>query len=473
MNRILFTQNVFYQKKIRHLFLIAVFLVLILTIPFSGCRSKTEVIKRPLGDNLLYDLADVIMQDKHLDDTLKYYRKLYKTEFVIVTTNDLESGDIDRYTQELFSRWRIGGNFDGRGILLLLDTVNGSARFEISYELEHIFTDIFCGYIIRNQIRPFWEMDAVYVGMLDATFMVSNRSKLMELDKTQVVDEVKQSDEYLSGGGGITTPVKFGAGYEKKSILNAKEREKFAAGNTPIETLEKFQYAMEHGVNDNTLDIYTPKTQVFFNYEPTRAEEYIGYAEKIMNGTPYSVKTQDNHAVVWLREDLPGRFPLFFEKTNQGWQLDWVAFLSSYGHDLSGEWVLHRIPHNYANMVPGIHRITSWCTILPVTVDETVDIRKLVSIAEKELEENHNDPQYYKKLADLYLYCNCWPIALELYSRATKVSNGSPEYLCALADTQYYLYFMKTAEKNYKKLLKKPKWRKHAKKQLREIKRFL
>ena len=99
---------------------------------------------------------------------LENYRDQFDVDMVIATVDTLGRLDINQYAQKLFYNWGIGKKHGGKGILLLVDKETGQSRFEVSYELEHILTDVMCGRIIHNQVRPFWEMDMIYVGMLDA-----------------------------------------------------------------------------------------------------------------------------------------------------------------------------------------------------------------------------------------------------------------------------------------------------------------
>ena len=367
----------------------------------------------------------------------------------------------------------MGSQYEGRGLLLLVEAERGEGRIEVSYDLEHVFTDFLCGRIIRNQVRPFWEMDMIYVGMLDAIFQISERSRLLDLAHDHASTRARANDRFLSGGGGVTRPIDFGAGREVKNLVEPDLRRRFGPGANPEDVLAKFADAMACGVNDNTLEMYTPATQVFFAMEPTRTREYRAYAEIIGGGKPYTVNSDETHAVILMRPDLARRIPIFCRKTCHGWQIDWVTLFHSHGKSLEGEWVMHRVPVGYEHLIGGVDKVKRWATRLPMTVDPTIDFRHQVKRAETLLAEAPDTPDRYVHLAHLYLSCWRWPDALRLYARAVALAPGDPDYLAHLAEAKYYLYFLESAQKQYHKLRTFPEWQRLSEKRLAQIQRFL
>jgi hypothetical protein len=447
-------------------------LLTVISLCVTGCPTQ-ESSQRPSESGLLFDTAGIVQEVDELRRVLEHYRDQFGVEMVIATVDAISGMEIGQYAQKLFSEWRIGEKYGGKGILLLVDSDTGEGRLEISYELEHIITDLMCGRIIRNQVRPFWEMDMIYVGMLDAVFLISERSRMLSFDRSTAAEKAQLEDAFLSGGGGVTLPVQFGLGYEAKACLSGADRVQFGPGRTPLETVEKFRLAMSSGINDNSLEMYTPQTQVFFIMEPTLTREYRTYAEIIAKCGPFDINGDGTRAVVQMQENCKDRFPVFCLKDQDGWQLDWVTFFHSHGRELTGGWTMHRIPTGYEHLIPGTEKVAQWCSRLPVRVDQTTDFRHQVRDAEQQLKQNPSSPDHHLHLADLYLSCWRWPDALRLYSRAVALSPDNPRYLAALAEAKYYLYFMKSARKNYEKLVVYPQWRSRSAKRLKEIRRWL
>jgi len=438
---------------------------------FNGCSDETNL--RPTADGLLFDAAGIVEEAEKLESVLAAYRDRYGIELVITTGTGPAFDDINTHAHNLFSAWRVGSKFGGRGLLLIVDAERGAGRLEVSYALEHVFTDFLCGRIIRHQVRPFWEMDMVYVGMLDAAFQISERSKLLALEKDLAAAQARADDHYLSGGGGVTCPVDFGAGREPKMRIKAPQRDLYGPGTTPQEVLARFANAMAQGVNDNTLEMYTPATQVFFAMEPTLTREYRTYAETIIAGAPYSVRSDGQRAVIRMRPDATRQMPIFCVKSSAGWQIDWVTLFHSHGKSLEGEWILHRVPVDYEHLINGVNEVKPWATRLPVAIDPSIDFRVQVNQAENSLRAAPNEPDRYIRLAHLYLSCWRWPDALKLYAEAAALAPREPRYLAHLAEAKYYLYFLESAQKNYRQLQAYAEWRALSAKRLHQIQRFL
>lgn len=451
------------------------FLAFFPVVLFVFCATGCPIGKnshRPLKDGLLFDTAGIVQQAGELLTVLEHYRNQFDTEMVIATLDGIPGSEINQYAQKLFYDWDVGRRYGGKGILLLVDSKTGQSRLEVSYQLEHVLTDVMCGRIIRNQVRPFWEMDMIYVGMLDAVFLISERSRLLALERSEAMEQAQLEDEHLSGGGGVTLPVRFGLGSENKVRLSYDDRIQFGPGQTPLETIEKFRLALSRGINDNTLGLYTPHTQVFFAMEPVLTEEYRAYADIISECGPFNINTDGMRAVVRMDEACEDRFPIFCLKNHARWQLDWVTFFQSHGRELRGGWKIQRTPIGYEHLMPEAEKPPLWWSRLPVYVDPTKDFRVQIYEAEQQLKENPDSPENNLQMADLYLSCWRWPDALRLYSIAFALSPDNPMYLLALAEAKYYLYFMKSARRNYEKLSTFPHWRRISDKRLHEIQRW-
>ena len=454
------------QKYFHHF--VSVFL---LVGPFLGCSDDANL--RPTPDGLLFDIAGIVEEGEKLESILADYRDRFDVELIITTGSGPEFDNINAYAQTLFSAWRVGSKFGGRGLLLVVDAERGEGRLEVSYDLEYVFTDFLCGRIIRNQVRPFWEMDMIYVGMLDAIFQISERSKLLALEQNVASTRAQETDRYLSGGGGVTTPIDFGVGRESKHRLKPEQRQVYGPGATPQDVLSKFADAMAQGLNDNTLEMYTPATQVFFTMEPTLTREYRTYAAIIADGEPYTVNSDGHAAVILMRPDLTRRIPIFCRKSPNGWQIDWVTLFHSHGKSLEGEWIMHRVPVGYTHLIEGVDKVQHWAARLPVTIDPSIDFRIQVNEAETLLEKEPLSPDRYLYLADLYLSCWRWPDALRLYAQAAALAPDAPKYLAELAEAKYYLYFFESAQKNYRQLQRYPEWQALSARRLQQIDRFL
>ncbi len=100
-------------------------------------------------------------EDVALENLCREIEEETTVEIFIVTTEDLEGYDLDRYAYLLFNDWGIGKEDVDNGLLMVLyyDYINGSwdFRVEIGLGLEGAIIDSEAGRISRDEIIPNFE----------------------------------------------------------------------------------------------------------------------------------------------------------------------------------------------------------------------------------------------------------------------------------------------------------------------------
>ena len=130
-----------------------------IAIGFKNASPRDYITQRPVGNNVYnYDKAVILGDIKESTERyLEIFKKDYAIETVIVTLPALpQTHTIESLAAELFSNWQIGKSTGGRGILLLMADKEKLVKIEVSYELEDVFTDIFCGHIEDKQLRAYF-----------------------------------------------------------------------------------------------------------------------------------------------------------------------------------------------------------------------------------------------------------------------------------------------------------------------------
>ena len=125
--------------------------------------------KRPAGQNVyLYDYAAILEDTRESTGRyLESFKSDYAIEAVIVTVPSLPPGTRSYgLGVELFNNWQIGQNTGGRGLLLILSDKEKLIKIEVSYELEDVFSDIFCGYIEDKQLKSYFLSNQVDIGLV-------------------------------------------------------------------------------------------------------------------------------------------------------------------------------------------------------------------------------------------------------------------------------------------------------------------
>ncbi|RKY41968.1 MAG: hypothetical protein DRP80_07285, partial [Candidatus Omnitrophota bacterium] len=155
-------------KKIaeRIIFLFLIFLV--------GCGifnkerfDLEKIIKsRPSKKGYVFDYAHLLKYTKeNMEEHLKYFKEKYGIEMLIVTIPSLKGKSISEVASRMFTSWNIGRDNQGKGILLLLSDKEKLIKVEVGYGAEGVFTDLFCGYIERKQLKPYFKNNQVDEGL--------------------------------------------------------------------------------------------------------------------------------------------------------------------------------------------------------------------------------------------------------------------------------------------------------------------
>jgi tetratricopeptide (TPR) repeat protein len=275
----------------------------------------------PLDSRYVYDNAKMLrISTENEELILTRFKEKFGIDVFIVTIPSLQGETIERYASKLFTDWNIGRNNSAKGILLLISKAEKLVKIEVGYGAQDVFTDLFCGYIERKQLRPYVEndqLDAGLTAMLEE-FLSRALGKL-----TDATIQEKMTGE-LSGGAGITKPL--ANPISKTPDLQPIKNERV------FDTPEKVWDGYVKDLKDCTLslDLYTPLSQMVWEYSRKMTPElcqtiYAGHSK------PVQIFNNRNAAVAWVPTagHLGARFLALTEK---GWKLDmwgtrkWIHF---------------------------------------------------------------------------------------------------------------------------------------------------
>ncbi len=116
---------------------------------------------------LLYDFEYPDLED-WLEADLYWIEENTTVEIFVVTTDDLEGYDLERYANVLFNQWGIGKADVDNGLLILVyydyDLFEYSVRIEVGQGLEGAITDSEASHIVQENMVPWFELDFWYEG---------------------------------------------------------------------------------------------------------------------------------------------------------------------------------------------------------------------------------------------------------------------------------------------------------------------
>ncbi len=386
---------------------------------------------RPSGpNNSIFDYAHILDDVKSsTENYLALIKRDYAIEALIVSLPSLPPSDtIESLGAEIFSNWQIGSATGGRGLLLLLSNKEKLIKIEVSYALEDVFTDIFCGYIEDKQLKAYFLSDQVDIGLVAVMEEIEQRSQIKH-QAAYTVAQIDQLDaELLSGGAGA-----------KRQLSDYREEEVpavgrlYPAGRTPDEAWQILIRSWENKVRDPDLGVYTAVTRLayrdFKNLPDSRYEEDVStYKNK-----PYEVIQNDTYAVIFFGKKKGwDNAPFLFCRTAAGWQFDIVHQRKYVRMGRSPHWGIERADHPYVDLLA---KCAYWMNQdIPREGDDIYRIEEDRYLAdeiaglEKAYDSNPEDFATVMRLGKLYTITSLSPKKrLSLLNKAKALNPDSPE----------------------------------------------
>jgi len=299
----------------------------------------------------LYDYARILEDiNESTSRFLDSIQRDYAIEMVIVTVPNLPPDHtIQSLAAALFSNWEIGQISGGRGILLMLADKEKLIKIEVSYELEHVFTDIFCGYIEDKQLKSYFLSNQLNIGLVAVLEEIEQRAQVRQQADFTVAEIDRLDRELLSGGAGATRQL---TEFEPEKI--STEGTDYPAGRTPDEAWRTLIRSWEDKVRDPNLGVYTQITRLayrdFRNLPDSRYEENVlTYKNK-----PYKVIQDDPYAVIYFGKDQGwANAPFLFCRTESGWQFNIVHQRKYVRMGKAPRWGIERSDYPYAELLSG------------------------------------------------------------------------------------------------------------------------
>jgi len=298
--------------------------------------SITE--KRPDGGRYCFDFAGVVPQDvvEEIDSYGRDLRQEFDIDFVVIVTPSLEGKDTSTFAADIFSRWEIGKSTQGKkGILILIAQREQKVKIEVGYDLEYIYTDLYVAQVEREMLGEFLEQADWKRGFLATIENFMERTYRMQKKGVDVKNVSGKGElEYYSGGAGAKGTFDFGAALKRPLPRTSKElRKYFGAQSTPGLAFQRYMEFCARNMKDYTVDLFNPRTKVFFSYWPTSTGQRRSEAQE-WDGLSYEVRQKGKWAAVFHPGDNymeMATHPVYLvEKTKKGWQMDLDAMARSF-----------------------------------------------------------------------------------------------------------------------------------------------
>lgn len=160
------------MRKKRRLFLF----IILITILLSNISLAEVDIPESSSSFYVYDDADIL--DGEIENYIvKTNEILYKktgAQVVVVSTNELNGMDINRYANLLFENWNIGSKEYDNGVLILIVPNERELWIEVGYGLEGALPDGKIGRIRDEDIFPYFKEGEYSKGVLNGFNSILN-----------------------------------------------------------------------------------------------------------------------------------------------------------------------------------------------------------------------------------------------------------------------------------------------------------
>lgn len=304
---------------------------------------------RPSGEAFLYDYANILEDvDEYSNNYLKGIKDRYEIEAVIVSIPSLDNTrTVEEAAVEILNNWKIGKNYNGRGIVLFLAEKEKEIKLEVSYELEDVFTDIFCGFVEDKQLRPYFLSGQLGIGLLAVMEEIENRAQIKHQDDYTGEIISGLDDTLLSGGAGAKREL---LQFEKKTVKSSGAL--FPAGKTPAQAWETLKNSWRKKARDPNLGVYTEITRLAYRDYQNLSDSRYNEDVKTYSRKSFEVIQNENYAVIFFGNKKGWEnSPFLFCKTADGWQFDIVHQRKYIRMGPNPKWGIERANYPYVDLL--------------------------------------------------------------------------------------------------------------------------
>ena len=388
--------------------------------------------KRPQSDRFLFDYASALRHyEEGAHNYLERLGSRFHIEALIVTVPDLPPAQTpETLAVDLINQWRIGAQYEGRGLLLLLVDKTKQVRLEVSYALEDVFTDAFSGYIEDLQLAPYYRAGDLGTGLVAVMEMLEERARIKHLGKYTPELIIQTDATMLAGGAGARRDLQH---YEAATSEYGTHQAGRGA-RSPEEAWEIMLTKWAGKGADLNVDVYTEMTRMAMGSADKPDPRTLKWLDH-WNDADYQVLRQGNHAVIWFGAiDGWENAPFLFCNTGDGWKFDIVWQRRLVVMAENPKWQVMQGPFPYITLMDRAWQSTG--KDLPLTKDDIYNCVEDTAIAarmaklKKIIDQNPDDLAATLGLMRLYIITDQRPnLVRPLIKHARQLAPDSVEIM--------------------------------------------
>lgn len=177
---------------------------IVLLIPLVICLFILPAFASALRPTYVYDRANILSQETEdmINNICQSVEENSTAEIVVVTLKDLTEygGDIDRARETIFNDEQLSGikgigkADKDNGVLIVVTVIDSRWGIEVGYGLEGNLTDIECGRIGKDYIKPFLLNESYSDAVINGVTLISNEISGIS---TEISDDNNEDMNFL------------------------------------------------------------------------------------------------------------------------------------------------------------------------------------------------------------------------------------------------------------------------------------
>ncbi len=395
----------------------------------SGFDLDSVLTSRPSHDTSLFDYAGILADvEEYTNRYLQTLKDHFHIEGIIVTLPSLgEAHTIEELAVDMLSNWKIGHDCGGRGLLLLLVDKEKEVKLEVSYELEDVFTDAFCGYVADLQLKPYFLSSQPGTGLLAVMEEMEERARIKHQASYGTSDIEALDQELLSGGAGVRRDL---SKAQKEEVRNLGWQ--YPPGKTPSEAWQTLIRSWQDKVRDPKLGVYTEVGQLIRRDFQNLADSHYEKNYRTYHKKSFEVIQNDRYAVIFFgKREGWDNAPFLFCRTPEGWRFDLVDQRRYIRRGPSPHWGIERANQPYTDLLSDCPYYQG--QDIPLAEDDLYDAAKDREIAdriremEEAFEQKPDDFDTVMALGRLYTVTSMGQRRISLLNKARQINPDHPD----------------------------------------------
>lgn len=287
-------------------------------------------------------------------------------------------------------------------------------RIEVGPTLQHIFTDRFVGYLMRDHVRSFFAAGDPALGLRLTMFILHARLRRAALGEDydpRAAEFIKDRRRLATGGGATADDMRDparSAGFLNR-VATHEARALFRPQPTVEQTYRLYLEWLRRGRGETDLSLFTPAGQQYLSRFPI-TPAFADYILFLEYGLTYKILTHDSLALLYFTGD-PLVSPHFFRKTAAGWQWDAFADVRNTREYVGGRWTwtitlrdddfTNTFAHRYITVGPSVRvaggdnrpiPVSRAAARPPIAIDTVVGARLTVAEASARIAASFGKP---------------------------------------------------------------------------------